>query len=148
MKRSAPLLCALVLLSACETRMIPRPDPGWMPLGGTQTSMIALDTTRIGQEADARLVWLRLDSMTTNAEGDPVTVPSARRESLHRVRCGALTVADLRIGSDQPRDVPGPGGRDTVDSVRAFASHPYGPEVFPTVCNAVGLVLSRRAEAP
>ena len=76
------------------------------------------------------------------------TVPSARRESLHRVRCCALTVADLRIGPDQPRDVPGPSDRGIVDSVRAFASHPYGPEVFPTVCNAVGLVLSRRAEAP
>lgn len=144
MNRSVFALGALLLLAGCkEKRMIPRPDPNWMPLGGTLGSVTSLDTSRIGREGDARLVWIRIDSIRPDSAGDPVLVPGARRESLHRIRCAALTVEDLRIPAQGGR-VPGP--TDLVPVGRYdFAQHPYGSRTFPTVCGALGVVANIRA---
>jgi hypothetical protein len=147
MNRSAFALFGLLLLAGChETRKIPRPDPNWMPLGGTSGSVTLLDTARIGEEGTARLVWIRIDSVAPDSAGDPVIVPGARRESLHRVRCAELTVDDLQLGPVNNRGVPGPTDVLTVRSGIPFAQHPLGPRVFPSACNAIGIAGTLRAE--
>jgi hypothetical protein len=131
---------ALLLVSGCKTREIPRPEPNWMPLGGTRGTITLLDTTRIGVEGDARLVWVRMDSVQMDAREKPVLVPGARRESLHRVRCGVRTIDDLRLSPPGSNRVPGPTDILVVQGNRPFAQHPYGERVFSTVCAALSRV--------
>jgi len=139
MTRSVLTLAALFLLAGCaEKRRIPRPDPDWMPVGGTESWVTSVDTAHIGEEGSARVVRLRMDSVTTDAEGEPVLVRGARRESLHRVRCADRTVDDLRIGPDDNRGLPGPTDLVVLRGGIRFAEHPYGPGVFPATCNAIG----------
>jgi hypothetical protein len=140
--RSGSIVCtALLMLSGgCRFREIPRPEPNWMPLGGTHGTVTLLDTTRIGVEGDARLVWLRLDSLRAGPGGKPTLVPGARRESLHRVRCGALTVDDLQLTPQGSRLVPAPTDLIVTRGGQRFDQHPYGPQIFPTVCAALSRV--------
>jgi hypothetical protein len=138
MKPTLILFPALLLLVGCKTREIPRPEPNWMPIGGTHGTVTLLDTVRVGVEGDARLVWLRLDSLKYDAEQKPSLVPGARLETLHRVRCGPQTVDDLRLSPQGSSRVPGPTDLLVLEANRPFARHPYGERVFPTVCAALG----------
>ena len=144
MKPLRPLVPLFLLLAAaaCAKRMIPRPDPGWMPLGGSDHSIALLDTTSVRPDGNARLVRIRIDSIMTNADGDPVVIPSARRESVHRVRCADLQVQDL--SPTPPRGVPSPDAA-IAGSAIAFDRHPLGDELFPTVCRTLGTVATIRA---
>jgi hypothetical protein len=129
----------LILLAACSSRKIPRPDPGWMAIGGTRGSLMQMDTTRIGLENDARLIWLRIDSVRISESGNPVRIPGHRRETLHRVRCASQTVDDVAL-SPQGGRVPGPTDILVQAANTPFKQHRYGERVFPTVCNSLGAV--------
>jgi hypothetical protein len=144
MKPVILVLAAVALLGGCKTRKIPRPDPNWMPLGGRQGRIVALDTAHIGVEGDARLLWLRSDSVDATDEDNPVLLAAERRQTLHRVRCGARTVDDVQLSPQGSSRVPGPTDILTVRRDIAFADHPFGPKVFPTACAALGVVAQIR----
>lgn len=143
MKRTLILLLALPLVAGCRTRTIPKPDAPWMAIGGTHHSLMLLDTSRIVPEGDARVVHLRIDSVAPGRDSLPVVVPSARRETVHRVRCATRTVDDL--WTTPAGRAPGPTDVVTTAKDVPFDRHPYGPQVFPTVCGSFVLVARARA---
>jgi hypothetical protein len=122
----APLLLAL---AACKAKEIPRSPAPWMTIGASRLTVTAMDTSRIGKEGSARLVWLRVETKPDTAAGQPAAPPK-RVESHHRINCGTRVVEDL-----------GPAGAPAAR--HPFDGHPLGKRVFPTVCNAIGLLPAR-----
>ncbi|HYW08230.1 MAG TPA: hypothetical protein VE913_14805 [Longimicrobium sp.] len=118
----------LLVLAACKAE-IPRSPAPWMTIGASRLTVTAMDTSRIGKAGSARLVWLRIETKPDTAAGQPAAPPK-RVESHHRIDCGARVVEDL-----------GPAGAPAAR--HPFDTHPHGKRVFPTVCNAIGLLPAR-----
>lgn len=114
--RVRSLFPVLVLaLAGCKAPDVPRSPAPWITLGASKDIVTSMDTSRIVAERNTRVVWIRQ------------TEAAARKESRHRVDCGARTVTDLDAGPTRP-----------------FKDHPYGPRVFATVCNAIGNLATKR----
>lgn len=118
-KLGIALFVSLLALGACKAPDIPRSDPPWITLGASNAVVTSLDTSRIGVEPAARVVWLRQTREDTPGE-------IRHTQSRHRVNCGTQVVTDLE------------GEGATPGTTRPFKEHPYGPRVFATVCNALG----------
>ncbi|HEX8431646.1 MAG TPA: hypothetical protein VF625_10170 [Longimicrobium sp.] len=119
----------LLVLGACKAREIPRSTAPWMTIGASRHTVTALDTSRIGKAGSSRLVWLRVETHPDTAAGQPAAPPK-HEDSHHRIDCGARVVEDL-------------GPTDAPAARHPFDTHPLGKRVFPTVCNAIGVLPAR-----
>jgi hypothetical protein len=127
--------------------MPPRATAPWMTIGRSTQVYTSLDTSRIVSEGSKRVVWVRTDSLVLDTVAANGTGTVLTRESQHRVDCGTAKVQDMAVIQ---RDGAGrlTGGTPApVGGERAFASHPFGQRVFPTVCEAIGVAARNRERA-
>ena len=127
--RSALLLGVLCVAAGCKAKPIPRSTAPWMTIGASKLTVTALDTSRIAKGASTRTVWLRVETHADTTGGKPATPPT-QVVTHHRVDCGTRVVEDL-----DPAGAP--------SARHPFDGHPLGKRVFPTVCNAIGILPAR-----
>ncbi|HEY7770304.1 surface-adhesin E family protein [Longimicrobium sp.] len=141
------LLSSLLVLSACGSDVTPEglaPAP-WFTIGKGPVGYTALDTSRIQSEGSRRIVWVRTEFLEPDsAPRLPGAVVKAR-ETRHALDCGVRRVTDLETIL---RDSVGkPLAESPAAGVaRAFEAHPYGPKMFPTVCNAISITARHREQ--
>ena len=141
------IIPAILALSACGSGATPEglPPAPWFTIGGGPVGYTSLDSSRIQSDGPRRIVWVRMDFLAPDsAPRVPGAVVKAR-ETRHVLDCGARRVTDLetilRDSTGKPL-----GGSTTGGVARTFEAHPYGPRMFPTVCNAISITATHREQ--
>ena len=141
------IIPAILALSACGGDVTPQglPPAPWFTIGKGPVGYTALDTSRIQSDGPRRIVWVRTEFLAPDsAPRVPGAVVKAR-ETHHVLDCGARRVTDLetilRDSTGKPLAESSAGG-----VARTFEAHPYGPRMFPTVCNAISITATHREQ--
>lgn len=137
----------MLILSACGSDVTPEglaPAP-WFTIGKGPVGYTSLDTSRIQSDGSRRIVWVRTDFLAPDSAPKVPGAVVKARETHHVLDCGARRVTDLetilRNSVDKPLAESSAGG-----APRAFETHPYGPKMFPTVCNAISITARHRQQ--
>lgn len=141
------LASTLLVLSACGSDVTPEglaPAP-WFTIGKGPVGYTALDTSRIQSDGPRRIVWVRTEFLEPDSAPKMPGAGVKARETRHILECGARRVTDLetilRDSVGKPLAESSAGG-----VARAFEAHPYGPKMFPTVCNAISITARHRQQ--
>ncbi len=141
------LASTLLVLPACGSDVTPEglaPAP-WFTIGKGPVGYTSLDTSRIQSEGARRIVWVRTDFLAPDSAPKVPGAAVKARETRHVLECGTRRVTDLETIL---RDTVGKplGGSTTGGIARTFEAHPYGPRMFPTVCNAISITARHRKQ--
>ena len=141
------LASTLLVLPACGSDVTPEglaPAP-WFTIGKGPVGYTALDTSRIQSEGSRRVVWVRTEFLAPDSAPKVPGAAVKARETRHALECGTRRVTDLETIL---RDSMGkPIGTSPAGGVaRPFEAHPYGPKMFPTVCNAISITARHRKQ--
>ncbi len=140
------LASTLLILSACGRGATPEglPPAPWFTIGGGAVGLTSLDSSRIQSDGPRRIVWVRTDFLLPDSAPKVPGAVVKARETRHVLDCGARRVTDLETIL---RDSVGKPLAESAGGVaRTFEAHPYGPRMFPTVCNAITITATHREQ--
>lgn len=138
----ATILAALPI-SACAAQDAAPADGSWMPLGRGPGALVLLDTSRIGREGTARLVWLRFDSQQPSPVPGQPGKTYTRMEVRQRIDCATRKVRDLAMVLKDSTDAVVNETLDPATRWNTFDTHPLGSTVLPTLCLRLRMLEAR-----